>query len=64
MKLGHCGEGHIDRKQRLLKDEYNLLDVQKATSIKTKKNYIPLLLSFKKKEPQRFIEIQGERATN
>ena len=46
-----------------LKKEFNLLDVKKATWIKTKNiNSTPLLLTFKEKEPSRFIEIPGEQA--
>ena len=46
-----------------LKKEYNLLDVQKSTRLKTKiSTSTPLLLTFKEKEPPRLIEIQGEQA--
>ena len=46
-----------------LKKFYNPLDVQKSTWIKTKNTTsTTLLLTFKEKEPPRFIEIQGEQA--
>ena len=46
-----------------LKKEYNLMDVHKATGIKTKNiTSTPLLLTFKEKEPPIFIEIPGEQA--
>ena len=46
-----------------LKKEYNLLDVNKATWLKTRNlTSTPLLLTFKEKEPQRFIKIPGEQA--
>ena len=51
---GYCSE---------LKEQRNLSDVQKATSMKTKNiTSTPLLLTFKEKEPPRFIELPGEQA--
>ena len=44
-----------------LNKEYNLLDVQKTTRIKTKNTAsTPLTLTFKEKELQRFLEIPEE----
>ena len=46
-----------------LKKEHNLLDVKKATWIKTKTiTSTPLLLTFKEKEPPMIIENLGEQA--
>ena len=46
-----------------LKKEYNVLDLKKATWIPTKNiSSTPFLLTFKEKEPPRFIEILGEQA--
>ena len=46
-----------------LKEEYNFSDVKKITWIKTKNiTSTPLLMTFKDKEPLRFIEIPGEQA--
>ena len=53
----------IEDYSRELKIQYNLLDVKKATWIKTKNiTSTPLLLTFKETEPSRFIEIPGEIA--
>ena len=46
-----------------LKKEYNLLDLQKTTWIKTKNNTsTPLQLISNEKEPPKFIKIPGEQA--
>ena len=46
-----------------LKTEYNLLDVQKRTWIKTRNiTSTPLLLIFKENKPPRFIVFPGEQA--
>ena len=48
---------------RELKKEYNLSDVQKATLIKNKNTTsTPCPLTFKEKEPPRFIESSGGQA--
>ena len=45
-----------------LKIEFNLLDVQKATWIKTKNpKSTSLLISLKGKEPLRYLELIGEQ---
>ena len=52
----------IDDYGNELKKEYNLIDVKKATWIKTKNTTsTPLLQTFKGKEPPSFIENPGEQ---
>ena len=60
-----CNISDIEEYGNKLKKDCNLLDVKKATWITTKNiSSTQLLLTFKEKEPPRFIDMPGKKNKN